>query len=705
MSAAAVDESMRGGKTPFLLRAALFLPLAALMVVFFRTDLTAWDMVGHMRAAAAYRDHLWPSLLGWNSTQGFGGYPQGYFYPPLFAWLVGGLGKVVPLAWAFRALVGASLLLLPISVLAFLRPLGCDGRAAMGAVFCLLTGLLLETEKSFGGFFSATLRGGLVTAEWTLPLVFFYLAALKRLVMGWRGVVEASAWLGLLILGHGFNALAAVLLSTIYVPVFAGDQPVRRVALRYGAHAAMTLGLAAAFVIPAAAYHEWTSGRPVTGYSILGALRTGLWFYVPAATLFLWSCKESLVRRDRVARALAYPVVGVALLYVLAKWLRASGLVGGLPLHSYRFVLFAIMFGCMAAGRVVARLRPPVMVWATSVVFFVGTVLCVRRDLGVRERALRIPDLGMVSSRGLVDESTSNGLTRIGSPHLLSSALEEQGLDVLNGVFLESSAVSPYVYGLLRERDPHAFLGTVELIAPHPRLAPWHASLLGVEWFFAQRSPTQEVGTALQATTDVPISLSTDVEQQRQTWSLERTDHPLAELFSAEPAWPGRSPWGTLVRNFWEGKSSRERIPVRASQLSAPFEAPEPRDRVRIQKQGPDEYVLDIDSDRPRWVYVKIPYFPTWHAYQDGHELPLYEASVHLMAVYGRGEVRLRSSPGKLEVLAEALSASMWSLLLLGLVAHTLVRIGRAASRRVEVVEQPPLAPAGRFLAPSGGES
>jgi hypothetical protein len=660
------------------LQLVMFVPLAGLVVVFCSTDLTAWDMVGHLRAASYYRDHLWPSFVGWTSSQGFGGYPQGYFYPPLLAWLVGGLGKIVPLAWAFRALVGASILLLPLSALAFLRALGCERRAATSAVFCLLTGLLVATPKSLGGFFSATFGGGLVTAAWTLPFVFFYLAALRRLVAGWRGVFEASAWLALVVLGHGFNAIAAALLSAVYVPFFAGDRrALGRCASRYVAHAVVTLGLAAAFVVPAATYHEWTSGRAITGFNVFGALRAGLWFYVPVGAIFLWASARALRRRDRVARGLAYPVLLVVLLYLLARWLRASGTFG-FPLHSYRIVVFAVMFACLAAGRA-AALRPfhRMMIWSTVATFLAGVVLCLGRDLSVRDRTLRVPAGVVPFTRGLVDESMRSELTRLGSPHLLVSTLEAQGVDVLNGIFVESSAVSPYVSGLLRERDANAFVGSVDRVPAHPELAAWHASLLGAQWFLTESPGVGSATVGSVAPAELAVSVSSGGNEHRESWSLGRMDHPLAELFVTAPALPGSSPWGTFVRSWWEGKSTLTRIPVRLAELPAAFEAPEPGDRVELRAMREDDYELEVESGKPRWVYLKLPYFPTWHAYQGGEEVPLYEASVHLMAVYGRGTIELRPTAGKVEGLSAAASLAAWSALLLGLLGPSLVRRGR----------------------------
>jgi hypothetical protein len=648
-----------------MLRVALFVPTVGLVLLFWRTDLTSWDMAGHMHAAAYYRDHLWPRFSGWNSTQGFGGYPQGYFYPPLFAWMVGGLGKVVPLSWAARVVLGASIVLLPASGLAFMRSLQAPRRAAFGAVFFMLSALLLGSGIAFGGFFGATFSGGLVTAQFALPFVFFYLVVLERLVAGWRGVMAAAALLAFLVLSHGVESAGAALLSAVYVPFFAGSWArLRSVLPRLVAHALVALALSAVFVGPCLAYREWTSGRPVTAFSAWGSVARAAWFFLPAGLLCVIAVLRAFRREARLERALLAPALLFLAVYVLLNALGSTKLGAELPVHAYRTLLFVFLFGSMAAGYTWSLVPFPRMaIGAAAAVFCCAIALCAMQHLSVARRRLGEASVPLPSTRGLVDVSLRSELARIGSPHLLPAILEERGAQLLNGVFVESSAVSPYVNALLRELDPHAYVGGARRLRPNPALARWHASLLGVQWMLSERSPSIDALGASSLPEGVDFPFSTEGGEKHLSMAIHRLEHPLAEFFPDEPLPVADDSWPIVVPAWWEAGAPTTRIPLRAASLPAAYGAPASDDRVELRQLARDRYEVDIESDAPRWVYVKLPYFPTWHAWQDGSEVPLYEASVHLIAVYGRGRIELISRPGLVERVCAATSLTGWSVL------------------------------------------
>jgi hypothetical protein len=657
----ALETERSSSRERLALSAALFVPLGALVIAFCRTDLTSWDMVGHVRSAVYYRDHLWPSLYGWNETQGFGGYPQGYFYPPLFAWLVGGLGKVFAIEWVFRILLGASVLLLPGSALLFLRSLGCRPRASLGAVFFMLTALLVATPKSFGGFFSSTFRGGLVTAQWSMPFVFFYLFSLKRLVASWRGVPHSAALLALLVMSHGFNGVAAILLSCVYVPFFAKTpKGISLSAPRYIGHGLLALVLAAVWVGPTVVYHSWTSGRALPNFNVWAVTKQGAWFYLPALGLALAACSRALRRGAREYRGLVYPALFLIAIYGVLRWLSSAGVAGGLPLHPYRFLVFAFVFGGLAAGYVWASGRfARITVWMAAGVYAVGVVFCVRQDLSIATRDLGVGAVDVPASRGLVSESSLSELTALSSPHLLASKLEERGATLVNGVFVESSSVSPYISALLRELDPKSYVGNAERVATRRDLARWHESVLGISWVLSDRQLARNSFAPSEQATRLELPLTVDGEQYRLSTYEYRTDYPVAEFFAAPPL-VASGDFARTVREWWESGQAPGRTPLRATELPHPYKSVASSGRVDLEALQPDHYQVDIESSEPRWVLLKIPYFPTWHAFQNGVETPVYEASVHMMALFANGRVDLVSRPGRIEKVCGMLSLAGW---------------------------------------------
>ncbi|MCI0414940.1 hypothetical protein L0222_19360, partial [bacterium] len=186
--------------------------------VFLLSPLSAWDTPGHVFAAAYFEQHLWPWFSGWNSLA-FGGYPQGYFYPSLFHWLAGGLGKVIGVTASLKILVVFSVALLPFSLNSFLKSLGVRGYDKLLALIWIFV-ILTVAPMSFGGTFQGLIVGGLLTHQFAMPLYFFYLTWLKEGKNSTRKLMAASALLALIVLAHAFVAIGAVLASLVYLFIF-----------------------------------------------------------------------------------------------------------------------------------------------------------------------------------------------------------------------------------------------------------------------------------------------------------------------------------------------------------------------------------------------------------------------------------------------------------------------------------------------------
>ena len=293
-------------------------PLVAIVGCFARSDLHQWDMPGHLAAAMLYRDRLWPALLGWNGRDGFGGHPQGYFYPSLFEWVVGGTARLLPLEWAFRGWLALSVLLLPVSLFTFLRACGVPTRSAFPAIWCALATLLVAEPLSLGGFFTATFGGGLVSAQWSLPLVFFHLTVLQRAATAAPGptrivaILGAGALLAATLLAHAFNGAGAALLSVIMFPAFAGGG--RRAVERLPVlvlQGGVALVLALVWIGPWWSYHELSSGRALTTFPVFLRFRRGALLLPPHLRARGRRCRRELAARtpgsSRRSQALALP--------------------------------------------------------------------------------------------------------------------------------------------------------------------------------------------------------------------------------------------------------------------------------------------------------------------------------------------------------------------------------------------------------------
>jgi uncharacterized membrane protein len=192
----------------------VFLPHIVCLIFFLRSDFSAWDMQGHLIAATKFKDSIFPFLSGWNSSH-FAGYPQGYLYPSFFHWLIGGLGKITNIEFAFSFWVGVSVLLTPFSWFYFARNHGLDANKIKMAIL-FQTLLYFAPKNSMGGDVFGTYLIGLVNQQWAMPFFYFYLGSIVKLHEGKNWVLSAL-FLGIICLSHAFVLFASIIATFAYL--------------------------------------------------------------------------------------------------------------------------------------------------------------------------------------------------------------------------------------------------------------------------------------------------------------------------------------------------------------------------------------------------------------------------------------------------------------------------------------------------------
>jgi len=77
--------------------------------------------------------------------------------------------------------------------------------------------------------------------------------------------------------------------------------------------------------------------------------------------------------------------------------------------------------------------------------------------------------------------------------------------------------------------------------------------------------------------------------------------------------------------------------------------------RLLERSSGGDRFRVRIESSRPVPVLVKVSYFPKWHAYKNGKEIPILIASPYLMLVNDTGEIVFSYGDRPLDVFSKLL--------------------------------------------------
>ena len=158
---------------------------------------TGGDMGAHVLLPQILRDELLPSgrLFGWSDAW-YAGFPALYFYFPISVLATVLLDVFLPYGVAFKFVVIAGLVVLPVAAYAFLRLLAFSRPvAALGA----LTGsmfVFMESFSIFGGNIKSTLAGEF-SFSWSFALSIVYLGIvardtrLGRRFTPWAGIILA----------------------------------------------------------------------------------------------------------------------------------------------------------------------------------------------------------------------------------------------------------------------------------------------------------------------------------------------------------------------------------------------------------------------------------------------------------------------------------------------------------------------------------
>lgn len=657
-----------------------FVPLAITLFALGLDGLRQWDTTGHLLASMQFSKSIWPDFVGWNPNQ-LGGYPQGFFYPSLFHWLVGLTGKFFDIRIGFQVWVIFTLVLLPVSAFLALRSAFDDRPEAQWAFlgWCLV---FFIPKNPVGGDLYSTIRIGLLSQAWGMIWLHFYLLALWR--PGKRHRDLHAGWLlGVTILSHSIVGLAGLLL----LPWFRKPRSI-----------AMILTIAfltcAPWAVPFLLKRALGGGGPTVFFSA----RTWTSTASPSETawlagtggllsaLALWAGRKSLSLPLAIQKsflALAMPVAVIEGLHFFESSLfYALG-----SIHWYRFqgffwyLLIPPLF--FAWGRAIQsiKLRVTMICFVVTLLSWAGFHCGNERTVGMDASIHFDPGtrfLAHLSSKGFQDH-----FSRI-SPHFLSDFLGLAGAATLNGLFVESSPTSPFMMATMQEAFFHPLVWGVQPLQPEPSLLARHLRWLGVNTLITNLQVPEPKMRGLPL---LGPPLQTAASARRGNDSSEEmlfiyplTNKRVERVHSITPVEPER--WNDGIYDWWFS-STREDLPIEQplgdpagaglqgtpSSVSGPdASSGEPRVDPDPLYSRPSEIriVIDTRSDQQSWYLLKEGYFPNWTARgEDGVKIPLMRAAPNYIAFFGKGRVTLEFRLSPIERAAQLIG---WLMLLSGLI-------------------------------------
>lgn len=595
---------------PWILSALL---LASHAPGFLRSPLLQGDLPGHLEAVRWSAAHLWPLPWGWD-PRFLLGLPSGITYPPLLAWIGGGIALATGAEAALRLVILLAVAALPPALLAAARGLGLRRETALAATAAALAVLWLP-GPGLGGSLRQTFVAGNAANTLALPIFLLFVGALRRALgrpgRAWRAAVP----LGLLLLAHFVLAAAAAAILGAYTAAALLRRRLRAVRRGTGI-AVLALLLAAPFLVPFLVH-------------LREASPDGIAFSPPpspAEWIVLAASAACVVLAGRLGRRALLPGVALAALLLLLRGV-VFPLVGDPPFrmeyHRFRLLLYlalvpsvAVLLHFRLSGRPVARALSAVAVVAVAALGFVAPY----DSRGPAPVPLPGPDPGFPSGRVLVLASPA---AQHGSWHGLQLRLPpSMQVHGAKGLFVESSPFARAVF-------------EAERAASGPGTSP--------RWWGIHTATAEEAGTSTPsglarrlAGLGVGAVVAREPVSERLA-AVSAEGKNLGDGFRLYllPPWPGPGPAG------WERLPPIEGSPVPArGEAVESIEASDRGDRIRIRfGEGGGRVVLHLFAHSD-WEIAegsgsigKAPLDP-----QAGIEAPL-------LSVEGAGTVEIRHAP------------------------------------------------------------
>jgi hypothetical protein len=641
---------------------------------FLRCDFTAWDMPGHFMATQEASANFWPWLSGW-STKGFGGYPQGYFYPPFFYWLTCAIGRITSLEAAFRTVTLLSVAMLPVSAYVFLRALGFTRQQSRPGVAAFLIVMLLTESlgHSMGGTLGGTFRGGLVTAQLAYPLFFFYLAIIARGAKKPHLLPLASILLALIALTHGYIALTAYLASaTMFFRLYIG-RGWRRI-FEYAFHVLGFLLISAVWLVPYLKYKRLFASGIFSNWGGIDGSYASMFLQFFALVLFLRMLKmKSTSMKNLLALALTS-----FMFYLFLREFQtpAMALFLDAPIQAHRFAVPVLSFGALILGTGAALVLRR---YKVEMIFLVALVLStwvgIPKLFPVKSRTMTT-SIPFTKSRGLLFDAVEGEYFREGSPHLPLMFFNQAGFNISNGLFIESSRAAPYFMTTLTELNPNdrgAFVWFSELATRNVKALPLHLKALGVKWLLLDHELSPEFASRLNVIkhSEFVTKLNLDQKSTEIRKHYYEFNNDVVEFLKVPPSpVPLKEDWRSIEDYCWKNISSCDAVIIRTDSRPAEFTPPSPTDKASAEYVTSEKIAVNIESSEARWIHLKIPYFPHWKAYQNDKPIPLYHAAGNMMALKGQGQIELRFERPRWEIALYGLS--IFSLAILFLLSFVL---------------------------------
>ena len=634
--------------------AIIFINIVSIIIPFsLVNNLESWDTAGHYASVYYIKEYFWPWPNGWN-PHFFAGFPQGILYPPLFHWLSVLLGQIIPITIAIKFLVAFSIIIFPFTVYALAKRLIGEKSLSMSATLIIFA--IFSLNLGLASNLYADLVFGMLTQIFAWPLFFLYLRMILDVDKP-RPRIWASVLLALIITTHAFASLFAGAFLLIFY-AFSERKKLLHPLLK---HLGLTFCLSAWWLIPFLANIRYVSGEflaePIAPIPAL--------ILVP---LFILSIAILLKNKSSFSSALAILTITIGLFQFFPSFSNF------IPIHSNRLLTYAFLTYPIAIGWWIKehniQFKSPLI--NLVILLIIGGYILIFNISPVGPQDTRFLEKAGNLGVGRIITSGSSKNIDYKYQSLRNLLPIKSNVNMADGLFPESSINGWYAMSLIKTFDKNNFVWAYDSLKPVCNL-DWGRRLFGINYEYAisDRTKTEDdlslkvnaekypnnnflINRKLIETDEKVQSLKEGAFEYNSYLYALSPETSLAETIAQKPIFE-KNNFEKMARAWWSGENISESQRNYATCLSQPLiikndkvldwhlaSTPEALAQENLNELS-TEFKIHIPTDKPIPAYVKVSYFPFWHAFDEkGEEIPIYEASPHFMVVYAQGDITFK---------------------------------------------------------------
>lgn len=586
----------------------------------FQNNLDLWDTSAHHQAIWFVKTYLFPAYTGWNPFA-FSGFPQGLLYPPFFHYLGACLANFFSIAMVLKFLVIVPILFFPVTIYFFVRSFGITKKEE---IFFLVTGYLFFNfllGDMVGGSFGSTFTNGVVINNFSLILFFWLLFFLKK-----QKLFGSVMLFSLIILTHLPTAVAAGIATLTFL---VAEKPKKF----YFLTLSLTFLITCFWTIP---FLFFCSEMSMTFLGGLTPEEAKLYLFLG---IWLWLTNSASRWRFQTILGIFLAIFVVALFslqYQFPSW------------HVYRLTSFAVwllpflIFFLLESMGVLINTKTLIL---EIIIFLYVGIYVVKQPISYFQWDLKLPKFS--PGERIITNYKVDFLP--GSPHFLNDRIPIISKNTpATGLFMEESANSPYLllsqYNLSSKNfmwglQPASFMKRAE-------------RKLDIEKVFKLFNITR-VLSVVQADADFAPNSTVIGEFPNPQKEIGGADHllvlqTLGKNSLVEPifdlTFTGQIDLASWKEKSWDWFLNQPLTGLLVQSESFNYSKKLQVPRLSNLKLNANESKLrfKINSSVEVPVLIKISFFPKWHAWADGKEIPVLRASPNLMLIKAKGNVILR---------------------------------------------------------------